>query len=269
MQFAAITLVVLPVLPDKAYGPYDVLNPHRIWWMVVLVVGMSLLGYLAYRMLGDRRGTVLAGLLGGMISSTATTVSFSRAARGTPATARVAAMAVMLASCVLYVRLLVEVFVTAREHFWAIMPPILLMGVTTVILAGVAGVQARDGHVTVPSHGNPTELRSAMMFAALYAGVLFASAAAKSRFGEVGTYGVAALSGLTDMDAITLSSSRMATQGHLTPAQAARAILVAAMSNTVFKAGTIAVIGGAALWRRVWWMLAAKLLAGVVILWWW
>ncbi|CAG1004572.1 hypothetical protein PHYC_03153 [Phycisphaerales bacterium] len=268
MQFAAMTLILLPIVPDVPMGPFDVLNPRSLWWMVVLVVGMSLLGYVAYRVFGGRRGTALAGILGGMISSTATTVSFSRRAKESPGSAGVCVLAIMLASCVLYVRVLVELWAAARTHFLAIAPAVGWLFLISVVIAGLAVMRARGQPATLAAQKNPSELRSALFFAALYAAVLVASAAAHRQFGTSGIYAVAAISGLTDMDAITLSSARMAMETTVTPPQASNAIVIAALSNTVFKTGVMAVIGGGALLRRVWWLIAIKLAAGSVILMW-
>lgn len=266
MQFAAMTLIILPLVPDQAMGPFDVLNPRSLWWMVVLVVGMSLLGYVAYRIFGDRRGTALAGILGGMISSTATTVSFSRRVRESPKSVDVCVLAIMLASCVLYVRVLVEIWVAAPGQFRGIAPAVVAMLMISLAITGLAALRTRGDGAELAPQKNPSELRSALFFAAIYAVVLVASAAAHQRFGESGIYAVAVISGLTDMDAITLSAGRMASEGKVTASQAAIAIVIAAMSNTVFKTGTMAVIGGRHLLSRVWWLIAIKLAAATALL---
>jgi uncharacterized membrane protein (DUF4010 family) len=109
MQFVVISLIILPVLPDQTYGPYDVLNPRQIWWMVVLIVGMNLAGYAAFRLMGQRAGTALAGVLGGTISSTATTMSYARLAKASPSHTKAAVVIVWIASGIVFVRILIEI----------------------------------------------------------------------------------------------------------------------------------------------------------------
>jgi uncharacterized membrane protein (DUF4010 family) len=118
MQFALITLVVLPVLPDRTFGPYDTLNPFHTWLMVVLIVGIGLVGYVAYKLFGAREGAVLGGVIGGLVSSTATTASFARRAASAPAGAGLAALVIMIASAIVYARVITEVSVVARG-MWA------------------------------------------------------------------------------------------------------------------------------------------------------
>lgn len=247
MRFALITLVILPVLPNETYGPYDVLNPRQIWLMVVLIVGINLGGYAAYRLLGSRGGAVVAGLLGGLISSTATTASQARG-RGAP---DLAALVIHLASTVVFVRVLLEVAVAAPTHFARIAPPVAIVGAAFVAGALLMWRHARSSTAEAPPPGNPAELKPALLFAAAYAVVLFAAAAAEDRFGHQGLYVVAVISGLTDMDAITLSTSRLAEDGRLAGDTAWRVILVAMLSNLVFKAGIVATLGPRALLRRI------------------
>lgn len=251
MQFALIWLVILPVLPDRAYDPFGVLNPHRIWLMVVLIVGIGLAGYLVYKVLGGRAGALLAGLLGGVISSTATTVTYARRDRAGGISQQAASLVLVIASAVVFLRLLLEVAVVApsflRQAVWPLGALFLALAATAAAIAYRA-----DGDAgAMPAHGNPSELKAALGFGAIYALVLLAVAAAKEHLGPSGLYGVAALSGLTDMDAITLSTSQMVANGQLAPRLGARLILLASLANLVFKAGVVAFLGSRALGRRI------------------
>ena len=266
MQFVLITLVILPILPDGRYGPYQVLNPREIWRMVVLVVAISLLGYVALKLFGERAGAVLGGLIGGLISSTATTVSYARRASEAQGQVAVATLVIALASTVVYVRVLVEVFAVAAPAFAAIAPPIAVMLALAIALCALTWWRTRKARTELPPQGNPTELRSAIVFGLLYAGVLVAVAAAKQHFGDRGMYAVAALSGLTDMDAITLTSSRMAVADALPTTTAWRAIVIATIANLGFKAGIVATLGGPALLRRVVLVFAPQIVAGLALL---
>jgi uncharacterized membrane protein (DUF4010 family) len=228
MQLVVIALVVLPILPDRAFGPYGVLNPYQIWWMVVLIVSLSLLGYVAYKLFGARAGTILSGVLGGAISSTATTVTYARRSKEAPESSRLAAVVVMIASTVVFVRLLVEIAVAAGDRFLELAPPLAAMLGVTVLLAMAAWLAGRREKAEPPEPANPAQLKSALVFGALYAAVLLAVAFARERFGTAGLFTVAALSGLTDMDAITLSTARLVSGGGLDPGTGWRAILLAA-----------------------------------------
>jgi uncharacterized membrane protein (DUF4010 family) len=270
MQFVLIALVILPVLPDQPMGPYQVLNPYQIWWMVVLIVGLSLAGYVAFKLFGAKAGAVLGGVLGGVISSTATTVSYARRTREDDETSRLAALVVILASTVVYGRVLVEIAAVAPRSFRALAPPVGAMLGLSVVLCLVMWLFNRKQRQDPPDPGgNPAELKSALAFGALYALVLLAVAFARDRFGTAGLYTVAAISGLTDMDAITLSTSRLVEGGGLEPGSGWRAILIASMSNLVFKAGIVAALGS----RKLLWLVAllfvVALAGGAVILWLW
>lgn len=269
MQFALISLVVLPVLPDRTYGPYDVLNPFQIWLMVVLIVGISLIGYVAYKLVGAKEGAVLGGVIGGLVSSTATTASFARRAAASPKSAGLAALVIMIASGIVYARVIAEVAVVAPGHVRQIIPPLAAMFVASAGIAAVLHFLTRDRHAAMAQHGNPADLKVAMMFAGMYAVVSFAVAATKTEFGVQALYAVAVLSGLTDMDAITLSTSQLVNQGRLDPTTAWRVILVASLLNLVFKGIMVAVLGGRVLLRYVALAFGAAMAVGGAVLWLW
>ena len=281
IQFVLLSLVILPVLPDRTMGPYAVLNPHDIWRMVVLIVGIGLGGYIAYKLLGERAGTVVGGLLGGVISSTATTVSYARRSRlsgdkasgdevsGQGAAVGLATVVILIASTVVYGRVLLEMAVVARRAFTAMAPPLVAMLAITALVAAVAWVRYRPDRGAMPPQENPSELRPALLFALLYGGILLAVAAAKEHLGDRGLYAVAVLSGLTDMDAITLSTARLVDGDRLDAATGWRLILVASLANLVFKLGIVAVMGRRALLIRVATLFAAALAVGLLILFLW
>lgn len=271
MRFVLLALVILPVLPDRGYGPppFDVLNPFHVWLVVVLVVGISLAGYLAFKFLGPRAGMILGGLLGGLISSTATTVSFARHAAASRGVVRGSAAVIMLASTMVYARVLTEVAVVAPGHVAQIAGPIVALGVLSAALAILVWFFARSSTNEWPEPGNPTELRSALLFGALYACVLVGASAAKQHFGESGLYAVAALSGLTDMDAITLSTARMVQDERLSAGAAWRAIVIASIASQIFKLGIVAVLGGARLTLILGGLFGVKMLAAAALLVWW
>jgi uncharacterized membrane protein (DUF4010 family) len=269
MQFVVIALVILPILPDRTFGPYGVLNPFQIWWMVVLIVGLSLAGYVAFKLFGANAGAILSGVLGGLISSTATTVTYARRTKEDPGTSRLAALIVMIASTVVFVRLLVEIAVVARDRFLDLAPPIAAMLGVAAALSAVLWLGARRDPCAPPEAANPAELKSALVFGLIYAAVLLAVAFARAYFGRTGLFTVAALSGLTDMDAITLSTARLVREGGVDPGTGWRAILLAALSNLVLKAGVVAVLGSRQLLGRIVLPFGVALVGGGLILWLW
>lgn len=269
MQLVLIALVILPILPDRPFGPYQVLNLYQIWWMVVLIVGLSLAGYVAFKLFGANAGSVLSGALGGLISSTATTVSYARRTRDSPEGSRLAALVIVIASTVVFGRVLVEMAAVAPSYLIYMGPPIGAMLGVAVVVSLVAWLMGRDRKAEPPEPENPAELKSALVFGALYAGVLLAVAFARDRFGTAGLYTVAAISGLTDVDAITLSTSRLVAGGGVDPSTGWRAILLAGLSNLVFKAGIVAVLGSRGLFGRIALLFSLALAGGGLILWLW
>ena len=266
MQFVLITCIVLPVLPNRTFGPLEVFNPREIWLMVVLIVGMSLGGYIAYKFLGRDAGILLGGVLGGAISSTATTVSYARQARGNALHARTAAIVIMIASTILYARLLVEIAVVSPGFLSVAALPIVVLMLLTLLPALAVWVGIRRHSAQLPEQENPTQLRSAVVFGAMYALVLLALAAAKKYVGSEGLYLVAALSGLTDMDAITLSTARMSLSDPQIARDGWRLIVVAAVANLFFKAGIVGILGGRRLLLRIAILFSIPAIGGGIML---
>jgi uncharacterized membrane protein (DUF4010 family) len=266
LQFAALSFVILPVLPDQNYGPYNALNPHQIWLMVVLISGISLAGYVALRLTGGRHGVLLLGLFGGLVSSTATSMVYARHARD-PGMLQLAAVVILTANLVVPVRLTVLAGVVSPA-----IVPLLAPVLGAALLCGAIGTLywwhklSRQSVLEVPEIRNPTEIRTALGFGLLFALVLFLSAWLSDVAGSRGLYAVALVSGLTDVDAITLSTLRLYDLGTLQPLQAVTAIVLALVSNIAFKLGLVFVVGGAVLARRCAPpMLAAAAGAGAVL----
>ena len=269
MQLVLLALVVLPVLPDATFGPFAVFNPREMWLMAVLIVGLSLAGYIALKFMGENAGIVAGGVLGGLISSTATTVSWSRLTRGHPEASRAAALVILIASTVVYGRVLAEIAAVARPFLRTAAPPILaLAGAMAAAAAALWLVSRRREPVSVDGQ-HPADLKTAFTFAALYVVVLFAVAYAKQRAGTRGLYLVSVLSGLTDVDAITLSVARLVGSDQIEPAQGWRLIVVALLSNLAFKGGMAALLGDGRLRRWILLLFGLQLLVGAAVLAFW
>lgn len=269
IQLVLIALVILPILPNQNYGPYGVLNPFEIWLMVVLIVGISLAGYIAYKFLGTGTGTLVSGVFGGLISSTATSVSYSRRAHRSPAISSLAALVIMIASTIVFARVLIEVAVVAPGILRDIAPPLaVMMGIMVLISVGLYFLSSEEQE-HVPMEEDPSELPAAIIFGLLYAGVLFAVAAVKEHFGKEALYVVAALSGLTDMDAITLSTAQMINKERLDADVGWRMILIGFLSNLVFKGAAIAFLGSRELLIRIVITFGLAMVGGGLLLWLW
>jgi len=264
LQFGVLALVILPILPNKDFGPYQALNPHHIWWMVVLISGVSLAGYAALRLTGARHGAALIGLFGGLVSSTATTMIFARHARAQVDLARTAMVVILLANIVVMVRLGAVSLVVAPDIVGPLFS-VLGGGIALGVAAALWGWRQLESGAALPlpQVTNPTEIKTALTFGGLYALILVLSAWLQDVAGNGGLYLLALASGLTDVDAITLSSLRMFSMEKLTAGQTVTAITLATLANLAFKAGLVFFIGGAALARRTLPGLAA-IAAGLV-----
>ena len=241
-RLVLLGLVILPLLPNREMGYLGVINPFKIWLMVVLIVGISLAAYLASKFIGGRKGAVLSGVLGGLISSTATTAGVARRSKATPETSRAGSLIVMIATAIVFVRVMVEVFAAGGEAGRAMLAPFAVMLGWAVVVSWVMGRFVKVGEHESDEREAPSEFKAAVVFALLYVGVLLGVAYAKQHLGDAGLYAVAAISGLTDMDAITLSTSELVGKGHLGAGQGWRVILLGGLSNMVFKAGMVAVL---------------------------
>ena len=251
LQFAVLSLVILPILPSQDYGPYNALNPRQIWWMVVLISGLALSGYLALRIVGARHGAALLGIFGGLASSTATTMMFSRHARELGHLVRMAAIVILIANVMVMIRLGIVSSVVAPALITQI-AIVFACGIVPGVVMSLYGWKILNaaGELPLPEVKNPTELKTAVSFGLLYAVVLLASAWLQDIAGNKGLYIVALASGLTDADASVLSTLRMFNLEKISSGEAVIAVTLALMANLAFKIGLVITIGGGKLARH-------------------
>ena len=266
LKLLIATFVVLPVLPNRAIDPWGAVNPYRVWILVILISGLSLVGYVAARWLGEGRGMVVTGLVGGLVSSTAVTLSFaktSREERLDPSKAQSLAAGLLLSWTVMFVRILVLVAVAYRALLEPVVAPMVAMGLASAVVAGVAYYQSSRTTEHNTTEGvpmkNPFSLLPAVNFALLFTGVLLLVKLAQAYLPTNGVLAVAALAGLTDVDAITLSMAEFSRTGGDIQL-AATAIAVATITNTLVKCGLAAGLGARALGWRV--IVATVLILG-------
>jgi uncharacterized membrane protein (DUF4010 family) len=268
-QFVLVALVVLPLLPDQTYGWYGVLNPFRIWLLVVLIMGISLAGYVIYRFLGERSGAVVSGLLGGLVSSTATTVSYARQYGGQAAASVPTALVITLASVAVYPRIGLEIGAVAPELLRHAAVPLAILFVSLIAPAIVMYRQLEENTHEGIELANPAQLRTAIVFAALYALIILTVAAVQDAFGDDAVFVVALVSGLTDVDAVTLSMAELFRRGEIDPDIAWRATLTATLSNLALKAGVAGLLGGPKLMKPLAAPFGMALAVGLLVVLFW
>lgn len=266
LKLLVISVVLLPILPDRGYGPWQALNPFEIWWLVVLIAAISFAGYFAVKLVGAGRGALYTGLFAGLASSTAVTLHFARLARDQSGAAPLLATGALLASGVMLPRLLLVVAIIHVDLVRPLLVPAAVMAAVTFGGALLVCRRAADGEEVAPPMENPLELKTALTFGLLLATVMLAAEAARAWLGDPGILALALVSGGANMDAATLYLTRMS-QGEVTLAVAATGIIIAAAANNVVKAVMAAVVGGAALGLRVVLPLVLAALAGVAIAW--
>lgn len=270
LKLLIATFIVLPLLPDEPLDPWGALNPRELWLLVVLISSLSLIGYVAVRWLGPGRGTALTGLFGGLTSSTAVTLTFARRSHeaGGAAQSDLLAAGIALAWSVMFARVLIEVTVVHRPLLPSLLVPQLAMLAVAVIAAVILYRRSHDvaREAQDVALQNPFSLTAAIKFAAVFALVLLAVALVQRWWpGGSGELVLAALAGLTDVDAITLSMATFARDGG-DATVATRAITIATFTNTIVKCGLVVALGGAGLRTRLGIVTAAVLATGAAAL---
>lgn len=270
LKLLIASFIVLPLLPNTAVDPWQALNPYKLWLLVILISSMSLLGYVAVRWLGAAHGAVVTGISGGLASSTAVTLSFARSSKveSDPLAADTQACGLLLAWLVMFIRVMVTVTIVFKPLLVALWLPFSVMACTTAVMAAVfywhgsrryQAPQQSSVKVT-----NPFSLLAAIKFGALFAAVLLLVKLTEHYAAEEGLYLLAAVAGLTDVDAITLSMSEYGRQSAEGLTTAAVAIIIAALSNTVVKCVLVYTLGARALANKVLLATAAILTAGII-----
>lgn len=245
LQLGVLSAVVLPLLPDAGYGPYEALNPFQLWLAVLLLAGLSLAGHIAMRWRGTQQGLLWIGVLGGLASSTAATLALARCTRADAGLKDAAAAATVAACAVMFLRMALLVAVLQPALAWRMGGFLAALGLAGLLLAAWQWQRKpRDAASPFPPASRVVDLPTALGFGALLALVGLAVRAAKEGLGVSGLYGVAFLSGLADVDAILVSTLQMQAQGQLVARVAAAAVLLAAAANMVAKAAMAWSIGG-------------------------
>lgn len=267
LKFAIVSVIVLPLVPDQNFGPppLDVLNPYKIWLMVVLISGLNFASYLLVKLVGAEHGIGLTGLLGGLVSSTAVTLGFAQRSHKEPEQVGTLALGILVAWTVMFFRVVVLVAAVNRDLVPAVGIAMAAFGIPGLVICWILWRRQRPANTATVSAGeNPFELGEAIRFGLLFGLVTFAAKAAQVYLGDVGLYLAGAVAGLTDVDAIALSMSQLALADVSTAPAASIAIVLAVASNTMFKAGMVAFLGAPGLRRIVVGAAGVMLLAAAI-----
>lgn len=267
LKFAIVTLIILPLVPDQNYGPapLDVLNPYKVWLMVVLISGLNFMSYLLIKIVGPEHGIGIAGLLGGLASSTALTLGFSQRSRQPGADASALALGILLAWTVMFFRVVVMTALISAQLGLRLA---VAMGALCAVSLGACywlwrRRRAQERGEVKPGQ-NPFELDEAIKFGVLFGIVVFVAKAAQVYLGEAGLYLAAGIAGLSDVDAITLAMADLARNDAQSLTVAARAIVIAALANTLVKSGLAAGLGSPELRRLTLPVSGMLLVAGAI-----
>jgi len=267
VKFILVVLVVLPTLPDRSLDALYGLNPRFIWLMVVFVTGLGFVAYVLGQTLGPERGIALTGIVGGFVSSTATTVSMAEKTTQNATLYHVCAFAVVTASIVMFPRALIEIAVVNPDLLPSVAFPLGAMTGVGVAAAGVLYWRTASDETVEPEElKNPLRLQPALLFGAIFAAVLLVSEYANEWFGASGVYATAFFSGLADVDAMTITLSQLAAEGTVSTQVATTGIVIAAIANTSVKAALAWVLGTTKLGKLVSIVLGVVVLSGLVFL---
>lgn len=269
LQLLVLSVVILPNLPNEGYGPYQALNPYELWWAVILIAGLSLSGHFAMRLTGPQRGILWTGLLGGLASSTATTLALARYARGQPELSSTAAAGSLTACGVMFFRMAALIGVIQPALLRTMGLTLLTCGLVLLLLGlrQWRRTGSQSGGEGLATMASPFDLGTALGFGIFLALMAVLVPAAREWLGHSGIYALSAVSGLADVDPILISLARQQGGGALPAATTAVALGLAALSNSLVKASIAWSTGGAAMGRQVTLGLGLSLLAGATAVW--
>ncbi len=264
VKFVVISLLILPFLPDRTVGPFDVFNPREVGWVIILTSGIGFLGYILMKFFGGKRGILLTGIFGGLVSSTVVAWVFAEKSREVSALSKDCAVAILSASSVMVIRVFVWMIIFNQELLGKLVLPLVL-----VFLAGVGIAfyffKKPSRHSNIQADlplGEPLNLKKALFFGVLFTGILFLVSYANSQLGTKGVYMSSALAALTDINAISISVSKLAGES-FTILTAQNVILLATLSNTLVKVVISLSFGSKALRKYILWGFGLIFLTGI------
>ena len=265
IKLAVITVIILPLLPDKTFGPLNVLNPHLIWRMVILISAISFVGYIFIKTIGQDKGIIITGLLGGLVSSTALTISLSRKSKDAPEFSHIFGVGILLATTVMYVRIFFIILILDSTFAASVWLPMVILVVAGLIISYSFSKINHIANKHEIEFKNPFELKSALLFGFLFGLVLFVTKAAEQYLGDGGIYLASGLAGFSSVDAIVISLTNFLNTG-LNPKIGVAAIILSTITNNIVKAGIASFLGTKELRRTVWRGMIILLLISIIYL---
>ncbi len=265
LQLLAIAIVLVPLLPNRGLGPWQALNPRVIGLLVLLIAGLSYVGYFSVRMLGARLGLLLTALFGGLTSSTAVTVAYARRSRSATASRTLLGVGIALAAATMVPRVAVEIATVNRAllgELWPTLSAVALVPVLGALLGVLRHGRGGDAQIDL---ANPLQLKAALLFGLALSLFFVGTEALQHWLGESGIYAMAAIAGFADVDAVTIAIAEKAARGSLSAPTAQRAIVVAILVNTASKAGLAAALGGWPMLRTASLILAIAFAVGATV----
>lgn len=270
MTFVGISLVILPILPNETYGPFDVLNPREIWLMITLIVGISILGYFIYKWVGQKAGSISNGILGGVISSTATVISYARTAASNIGLSKISAFVIYVSITVSIIRVIVEIVIVVPDKTGQLITPfiVLFLFMCLICLVLYYFLSKEVSQDEMPEPKNPAQFKSAFVFGILYGVILLAVAFAEDKFGDEGLYFISILGGLAKKDAITLSLAQSIKSGMATEL-GWRLIMTGTLANFAFKIILVFIMGDKKLAKWITATFTISIAVGIFLIWLW
>lgn len=267
LKFILIAFVILPILPNQNLGPFGFFNPYTTWLMVVLISGISYLSYIAIKILGSNRGIGITGFLAGFISSTALTLSFSDQSKKNPKVINPYAVAIIIASSAMFFRVLVEVTVINNNLLNSLLVPMATMGITGLIGAVLLWIRSPKTPTAINNEfqqlDSPFELKPALQFGLLFVAISLIAKLADHWFGQQGIYVTSIISGIADVDAITVTMANLAKDNNITSAVATLAITIATITNTIVKVSIFYALGHKKVAFRIATVMGLVLVVGI------
>jgi len=236
IRFVVVALLIFPFLPNTTYGPYDVINPREIGWVIILTSGLGFIGYVLMRIMGAGKGILWSGIIGGLVSSTAVTWVFSRKSKEHPELSLNCAIAILAASSIMVIRVFIWIIVFNPELLstFSLLLGIVFLGAIGVTLYFYFREKKNNKTDAAMPPGKPLNLMGALVFGLIYTVIIFMVAYASNTFGNSGIYITSGIGGLSDIDAITISVSKLSRES-ITALTAQNAILIATVANTIVK----------------------------------
>lgn len=268
MQFVLISLVIFPLIPNHTIDPFQVINPHDIWMIVVLIVGISLIAYIIYKFYGEKAGVLLTGILGGAISSTATTLAAARNTKKYQSGHEQNVLIILIAWSILYIRTFIEIAFVAPSLI-STWKPLGTLFIVSIAMTIWIWKKSKNLNQEIPPPSNPAQFKTALIFGALYSIIILGISFSKLHFGNSGLTIVAIFSGMTDMDAITLSTAKLAESGKLLIPEAWNIIIIATLSNIFFKGILALIFAGKNLFKMIFFPWFFSLITGLILLVFW